>query len=99
MMSLTSDRFAPEAAVHPGPYFYGQTIKDKGPRGHYTRMPLRDYPTRPQRPFAVGQGSGLRGRQPAQAAARRNVISEETSAPETDWQMLHRWSCRSPGQE
>jgi hypothetical protein len=83
----------------PGSYFYGQTIKDKRATRALHRMPLRDYPTRPQRPFAVGQGRGLRGHQPAQAAARRNVISEETSAPETDWQMLHRWSCRSPGQE
>src|SRR5260370_41705283 len=30
------------------PYFYGQTIKDKRPRGHYTAWPLRDYPTRSQ---------------------------------------------------
>src|SRR5258708_21588436 len=29
-----------------GPYFYGQTIKDKRPRGHYTAWPLRDQPSR-----------------------------------------------------
>src|SRR6267154_6732594 len=31
------------------PYFYGQTIKNKRPRGHYTAWPLRDCPSRPSR--------------------------------------------------
>jgi hypothetical protein len=39
-----------KAVVHPESlYFYGQTIKDKRPRGHYTAWPLRDCPPRPSR--------------------------------------------------
>src|SRR5260370_27261972 len=67
------------------PYFYGQTIKDKRPRGHYTAWPLRDYPTRPQRPFAADQGSRLRGRQSADMATRRSRIQTYTAQGGIGW--------------
>src|SRR5258707_15201424 len=37
------------------PYFYGQTIKNKSPRGHYTAWPLRDCPPRPSRDSVSGR--------------------------------------------
>jgi hypothetical protein len=47
------------------PYFCGQTIKDKRPRGHYTAWPLRDSPPRPSRDSVSGRivcGSGCLSR-------------------------------------
>src|SRR5665647_3834393 len=36
-------------------YFYGPTIKNKRPRGHYTAWPLRDCPPRPSRDSVSGR--------------------------------------------
>ena len=36
-------------------HFYGQTIKDKRPRGQYTTWPLRDCPPRPSRDSVSGR--------------------------------------------